>query len=505
LPSDAIFRHAAAEGFVSIRSFYEDDSGGSFLRHLAVGLRGDRPLISLIDAAEHRARLAAQEPRPVVCCPMLATFSNSERAREIDILEGPTLSVECDEHPQQARRILEQLLGPATVVVKSGGVWINGGNEGEDKLHLHWRLVVPARGDNLAKLKEARRFATKLVGADRSNVPVCHAMRWPGSWHRKKTPRLCVIETLNADVEIDLDAAFAALKAAMRGAGPKEEPGPEKPKPELGPRQPKEDEDGASDAELIGKILSGENYHAPLTQLAARYVGRGCSDSQIRFLLRGLMLNSRAPRDDRWQSRLNNDIDHAIKTARDKYGPEKKIKAPLAPELLEPPIFLDALKEMQFEPLKFVVPTVIVEGLTLLAGKPKIGKSWLLLHAAINVARGGFTLGEIKCPEGDAIYYALEDNKRRIKSRAMKLLGPTADWPKRLAIKCAMPRLSEGGLDVIKSWITSVKEPRFVVIDTLAMVRPLRSKIGIGGSLAAPPLPHHLAYGSVPRRFEKLR
>jgi hypothetical protein len=31
------------------------------------------------------------------------------------------------------------------------------------------------------------------------------------------------------------------------------------------------------------------------------------------------------------------------------------------------------------------------------------------------------------------------------------------------------------------------------------------SKIGIGGSLAAPPLPHHLAYGSVPRRFEKLR
>jgi hypothetical protein len=28
--------------------------------------------------------------------------------------------------------------------------------------------------------------------------------------------------------------------------------------------------------------------------------------------------------------------------------------------------------------------------------------------------------------------------------------------------------------------------------------------IGIGGSLAAPPLPHHLAYGSVPRRFEKL-
>ena len=28
-------------------------------------------------------------------------------------------------------------------------------------------------------------------------------------------------------------------------------------------------------------------------------------------------------------------------------------------------------------------------------------------------------------------------------------------------------------------------------------------EIGIGGSLAAPPLPHHRAYGSVPRRFER--
>src|ERR1700730_19235434 len=28
--------------------------------------------------------------------------------------------------------------------------------------------------------------------------------------------------------------------------------------------------------------------------------------------------------------------------------------------------------------------------------------------------------------------------------------------------------------------------------------------IGIGGRLAAPPLPHHRAYGSVPRRFESL-
>ena len=30
-------------------------------------------------------------------------------------------------------------------------------------------------------------------------------------------------------------------------------------------------------------------------------------------------------------------------------------------------------------------------------------------------------------------------------------------------------------------------------------------KIGIGGRLAAPPLPHHRAYGSVPRRFDRVK
>ena len=72
---------------------------------------------------------------------------------------------------------------------------------------------------------------------------------------------------------------------------------------------------------------------------------------------------------------------------------------------------------MTFDPIKYVVPGYIVEGLTLLAGKPKIGKSWLLLHAAIAVARGEFALGNVHCIEGDVLYCALEDGPRRLQSR----------------------------------------------------------------------------------------
>jgi RecA-family ATPase len=135
-----------------------------------------------------------------------------------------------------------------------------------------------------------------------------------------------------------------------------------------------------------------------------------------------------------------------------------------------------ALKTMIFAAIKYVVPGIIVEGLTLLAGKPKVGKSWLLLHAAIAVARGGFTLGDVHCVEGDVLYCALEDNERRLQSRITKLMGFSQPWPERLFYYCELPRLTEGGLDAIRAWIVSKPNPRLVIIDTLAMVRATRKR-----------------------------
>lgn len=130
----------------------------------------------------------------------------------------------------------------------------------------------------------------------------------------------------------------------------------------------------------------------------------------------------------------------------------------------------DELCAKVFAPVKFVVPGYIVEGLTLFCGKPKAGKSWLMLHAALAVARGGFTLGDIHCNEGDALYLALEDNWRRLQRRLRKLLG-NEPAPKRLTLETEMPRLAEGGLNRIRAWIERANKPRLVVVDVLAKVR----------------------------------
>jgi hypothetical protein len=181
---EAIFRHAGGKGFVSLRAFYEDPNDKRS-RITPAGLSSDS-LNFLIEAAEDDARRAAQEPRPMVFCPPLAVFSNDRQAREVDVALGLVLSVECDKHPKAARAKLEAILGPATIVVKSGGRWTNGADVAEDKLHLHWVLAVPAAAaESIQKLQHARMLATKLVEGDASGHPISHCYRWPGSWHRK--------------------------------------------------------------------------------------------------------------------------------------------------------------------------------------------------------------------------------------------------------------------------------------------------------------------------------
>lgn len=72
------------------------------------------------------------------------------------------------------------------------------------------------------------------------------------------------------------------------------------------------------------------------------------------------------------------------------------------------------LQSKAFQPVRWVVPDVIPEGLTIIAGKPKLGKSWLVLDIALAAAQGGWTLGDRHCIQGDVLYAALEDGERRL-------------------------------------------------------------------------------------------
>jgi putative DNA primase/helicase len=206
-----LFKHASAGGIVSLRAFPpKRDEAPIFIRNFEIEADGfDSIIVGAVRAARDAAKAVG------VFCPPVAVFKSHKNASERNLAEGVVLSVECDERPQWARQTLAAVLGPPTLVVASGGLWINPETgEIEEKLHLHWRLAVPARdAGSLTKLKKARALATAIVGADASGVPIVHPLRWPGSWHLKAEPRLCHIIEEN-DVEIDLGAAYELLLQA---------------------------------------------------------------------------------------------------------------------------------------------------------------------------------------------------------------------------------------------------------------------------------------------------
>ena len=273
-------------GVVSLRAFY-DDGGNTSFRITPISLKGGLPF--LIDAAEDEARRAANDPKPVVFCPPVATFTSRAHAREEDLLEGPALVVELDENPRAALAVLERLLGFATFVVRSGGTWTDPKTGVvEDRLHAYWRLKEPAHGKaDLDKLKRLRRLATDLVGGDTSNIPVCHPIRWAGSWHRKAAPRLCEIEsTDHLDHELDLDVALAALEAVAPQSQSSQQQSTAQ-QQSTGQQQPSVDWD-----KTFGEIIRGEKFHPVLAPLSSSFAAHGMFEGTATRVLRSLLTNT---------------------------------------------------------------------------------------------------------------------------------------------------------------------------------------------------------------------
>jgi putative DNA primase/helicase len=130
------------------------------------------------------------------------------------------------------------------------------------------------------------------------------------------------------------------------------------------------------------------------------------------------------------------------------------------------------LEKMDIPEISWIVPGIIPEGLTLLFGKTKTGKSWLALGLAVAIADGGRAFGKIPMEEyqGAVLYLALEDNDRRMKQRLSKLcMGEK--FPKNLIYTTEIKRGTEG-VKSIRAWLEKNSEDaRLVVIDTFVSFR----------------------------------
>lgn len=129
------------------------------------------------------------------------------------------------------------------------------------------------------------------------------------------------------------------------------------------------------------------------------------------------------------------------------------------------------LQEQQFPPLEWMVQGVIPEGLSMLVGSPKAGKSWLIYDTLLSIAEGSTALGCIPVEARPTLYLALEDGDRRLQSRARYLgreqIPPEFNYLKKLQFGAVAP--------TIEQWIErqgNFSKPPIIAIDTLGRVMP---------------------------------
>lgn len=127
----------------------------------------------------------------------------------------------------------------------------------------------------------------------------------------------------------------------------------------------------------------------------------------------------------------------------------------------------ETLMTTPMQPLKFIVQGLLPQGLHVLAGSPKIGKSWLSLWICLQVSKGEnvWGLATSKC---EVLYLCLEDSFARIQSRLFEI---TDEAPPTLHFAIASDTIGRGLENQIESFISGHLGTGLIVVDTLQKVR----------------------------------
>ena len=140
-------------------------------------------------------------------------------------------------------------------------------------------------------------------------------------------------------------------------------------------------------------------------------------------------------------------------------------------------ISVSELMLMEFPEPMWIVPSIIPEGLSILCGKPKIGKSILSVNLAVAVATGGMALGKISVERSGVLYLALEDTPKRLQKR-LKAVLQGCGYPENLFIDMSFKSIKDGGIEQLNSWLKQHKEVGFVIIDTYVKIKGQRDNSG---------------------------
>lgn len=127
----------------------------------------------------------------------------------------------------------------------------------------------------------------------------------------------------------------------------------------------------------------------------------------------------------------------------------------------------ETLMDMRINPISFCIDSLLPQGVSLLCGAPKIGKSWLVLDWCVRIAKGE-EVWNFKTAKGTTLYLCLEDTLSRIQQRLNEI---TDEVPSNVFFATSSCSMSDGLAEQIESFIAEHNDTVLVVIDTFQMIR----------------------------------
>ena len=127
----------------------------------------------------------------------------------------------------------------------------------------------------------------------------------------------------------------------------------------------------------------------------------------------------------------------------------------------------DELCDRQLNRVEYLIDGLLKPGLAVLAGSPKVGKSWLVLQMCMCVAKGEKLWG-LATKQSEVLYISLEDSLQRLQNRILTAFEEPSE-SLHLALSCSP--LGEEFDNELHDFTLSHPQTKLIVIDTLQKMR----------------------------------
>ena len=137
----------------------------------------------------------------------------------------------------------------------------------------------------------------------------------------------------------------------------------------------------------------------------------------------------------------------------------------------------ESLWDMEFVARRFCIRSLLPQGLCILGGAPKIGKSWLMLDWCIRIAKGE-PIWDMDTTQGTTLYLCLEDTLPRVQHRIYCM---SEEATPNVYFAAAAGKLTGELESQISSFLLSHPDTVLIVVDTFQMVRANNNEPSYGG------------------------